>query len=89
MPQMRFDITGIVIPQEKERVIKRIRETFQAVTLDFNGVRAEKIDVMVTNPAGEFADIERSLRNILSECGFARCKILPAVVPINGKAPIL
>ena len=87
MPQMRFDITGIVIKQEKERVAKKIKDIYATATVDFNGARAEKIGVMVTNPDGEFAGIEQNLRSVLSDCGFSRCKILPAVVQIK-KVPI-
>ena len=89
MPQMRFDINGIMIKSETDRITREIGKVYPLAKLDFSGPRAGRLTVTVTNPDGEFEDVQRRLGQILSGCAYPNSKILPAVVAIKGKAPIV
>jgi len=87
---IRFDITGIVLDGEKDQVTKKLKGAFPGAVVDFSGVRAEKIDIMITSPpAGDFAELEVRVGNIMRDCNFPRHKIFPAVTKISGQAPVV
>ena len=89
MPQMKFDINGIMIHSETDRITRKIEKVFPLAKPTFSGPRASKLTVTVSNPDGEFEDIRVRLDKVLTDCAYPNSKILPAVMKVQGKAPVV